>query len=72
MVPEFKFYFHRITKYVSGYTKNNLTNNNSSNQLQKNISANFEWEIYNPSRIPDIKEGSFNYQKILELELEKT
>ncbi len=59
-----------LPKYVSGYTKNNLTNNNSSNQLQKNISANFEWEIYNPSRIPDIKEGSYNL-KILELELEK-
>ena len=57
-------------KYVSGFTKNNLSNNTSSKQLQNNISANFEWEIYNPSRIPDIKEGFYNLE-ISKLDLEK-
>jgi len=57
-----------IPKYISGYTKNNLAADTSTQQVQKNISANLEWDIYNPSRIPSIKEGFYNL-KIAKLDL---
>lgn len=59
-----------IPKYTTGYTENNLSDNTRSNQSQNSISANLEWDIYDPKRIPDIKSSFYGLQ-IAKLQLEE-
>ncbi len=52
-----------VPKYIHGRSYNKFSNDTSSSQLKTSLTASAEWDVINPSRIPDIEEAKDNLKK---------
>ena len=55
--PNFNLSSNGLPQYLSGSVDNELSSNTSSSQWKNGISATIQWDLINPSRIPDIDEA---------------
>ncbi len=60
--PTFKLSSSGIPKYTNGFTDRKIGNNTKTDQLQNNLTASIEWDLYNPSRNSNINSAGFNLE----------
>ena len=59
-----------VPKYTTGFTNRKIGTNTKTDQVQNNLTASIEWDLYNPSRNSNINSAKFSLE-ISELNLEK-
>ena len=61
-LPTLKFSSTGVPKYTTGFTDRKIGNDTKTDQVSNSFTASIEWDLYNPSRTPNIKSAKYNLQ----------
>ncbi len=68
--PSLKLSSTGVPKYTTGFTNRKIGNNTKTDQVQNDVTASLEWDLYNPSRNSNINSAKLSLE-ISELDLNK-
>ena len=60
--PNFNISSSGLPQYLSGNTSNKLSTNTSNSQTKAGIKATIQWDLINPSRLPQIAKAKSNFE----------